>query len=123
MSQRVSWAKGNMLCPARNTTTSVRAQHHHKREKSLRTGLGLRHFAEQISPKTDLSIEQVTAGLWMLFEEGSLRLASSGNERLGVEACGENRAERRVQARKNRRLVEFKRQMAREGAEVAATSK
>ena len=82
-----------------------------------------RHFAQQVGPQTGFSIEKATAGLWGLFERGDLRLVASDDGGLTVETCGENRAERRVQARKNRRLVEFKRQMAREGAEVAATSK
>jgi hypothetical protein len=50
---------------------------------------------------------------------GSLRLVVVDNDgHLGVEPCGENRAERSAQAKQNRPLVEFKRQMdrARENA-------
>jgi hypothetical protein len=88
-----------------------------------------RHFAQQVGPQTGFSIEKATAGLWGLFERGDLRLVASDKGGLAVETCGENRAERRAQARKNRRLVEFKRQMTRElqakheGAEVAAGPK
>jgi hypothetical protein len=67
------------------------------------------HFAQQMGPQTGFSIEKATAGLWILFEQGDLRLVASDNGGLAVETCGENRAERRAQARKNRRLVEFKR--------------
>jgi hypothetical protein len=51
--------------------------------------------------------------LWGLFERGDLRLVASDDGGLTVETCGENRAERLVQAKKNRPLVEFKRQMDR----------
>src|SRR6516165_3722481 len=70
-----------------------------------------RHFAQQVGPQTGFSIEKATAGLWGLFERGDLRLVASDDGGLIVETCGENRAERRVQARKNRRLVEFKGEM------------
>ena len=70
-----------------------------------------RYFARQMSLKSDLLIEDAIDGLWILLEEGSLRLACSDNGHLTVEPCGENRAERRAQARKNRPLVKFKRQM------------
>ena len=69
-----------------------------------------RYFARQMSLKSDLLIEDAIDGLWILLEEGSLRLAGCDGH-LTVEPCGENRAERRAQARKNRPLVKFKRQM------------
>jgi hypothetical protein len=88
---------------------------------------GSRYFAQQVGPQTGFSIEKATAGLWGLFERGDLRLVASDDGGLTVETCGENRAKRRVQARKNWRLVEFKRQMARgvqasQEGEVAAAS-
>jgi hypothetical protein len=40
-----------------------------------------------------------------------------------VESCGENRAERRAQARKNRPLVEFRHRMARRAAKNVGVPK
>ena len=71
-----------------------------------------RHLARQMSLKGGLLIEDAIDGLWVLLEGGSLRLVVSDNDGgLAVEPCGENRAERHAQAKANRRLVEFKRQM------------
>jgi hypothetical protein len=70
-----------------------------------------RHYAKQMSLKSDLLIEDAIDGLWILLEEGSLRLAGCDDGHLTVEPCGENRAERRAQAKKNRPLIKFKRQM------------
>jgi hypothetical protein len=70
-----------------------------------------RHFAEQVSPQTGFSIEKATAGLWILFERGDLVTGAKGG--LAVETGGENRAERRAQAKKNRPLIEFRHRMAR----------
>jgi len=71
-----------------------------------------RYFAREMSLKSDLLIEDAIEGLWILLEEGSLRLAGCDGH-LTVEPCGENRAERRAQAKKNRPLVKFKHQMDR----------
>jgi hypothetical protein len=60
--------------------------------------VALRYFAEQ------MSIEQMTAGLWELLEEGRLRFTSTG-----LEFCDESRAERRAQAKRNRSLIKAKR--------------
>jgi hypothetical protein len=64
-----------------------------------------------------LSAEDVIDGSWLLFERGCLRLVDDGKH-MGIEPCDGNRAERRAQAKQNRPLVEFKRQMdrARENA-------
>ena len=60
----------------------------------------------------NLSAEDVIDGSWLLFERGCLRLVDDGKH-MGIEPCDGNRAERRTQAKKNRPLVEFKRQMDR----------
>ena len=72
-----------------------------------------RYLAREMSLKSGLLIEDAIEGLWILLEEGSLRLAGCDDGRLTVEPCGENRAERRAQAKKNRPLVKFKHQMDR----------
>ena len=59
-----------------------------------------------------LSTEEALNGSWLLFERGCLRLVDDG-EHMGIEPCDGNRAERRAQAKQNRPLVEFKRQMDR----------
>jgi hypothetical protein len=56
--------------------------------------------------------EDVIDGSWLLFERGCLRLVHDGKH-MGIEPCDGNRAERRAQAKQNRPLVEFKRQMDR----------
>ena len=60
-----------------------------------------------------LSTEDALKGSWSLFENGFLRIVASDDEHMSVEPYGGNRAERRAQAKKNRPLVEFKRQMDR----------
>jgi hypothetical protein len=72
------------------------------------------HFAKQVDPKRGISIEDLIDGSWYLLERGSLRLVAGDDGHLAMESCGENRAERRVQAKKNRPLIEFKHRMARE---------
>ena len=71
------------------------------------------HFAKQMSPKRGISIEDAIDGSWFLLERGSLRLVNGDDGHLAMEPCGENRAERRAQARKNRPLIEFRHRMAR----------
>ena len=58
------------------------------------------------------SAEDMIDGSWALFEGGFIRLVYDDG-RVGIEACGRNRAERRMQAQKNRPLVELKRRMDR----------
>ena len=58
------------------------------------------------------SAEDVIVGLWVLFECGFIRLVGDDG-RVGIEACGRNRAERLAQAKRNRPLVKLKRQMDR----------
>ena len=59
-----------------------------------------------------LSAEDMIDGSWALFEGGFIRLVDDGTH-MGIEPCGRNRAERRMQAQKNRPLVELKRRMDR----------
>jgi hypothetical protein len=61
-----------------------------------------RHFAKQVDPTRGISIEDLIDGSWYLLERGSLRLVAGDDGHLAVESCGENRAERRAQAKKNR---------------------
>jgi hypothetical protein len=58
------------------------------------------------------SAEDMIDGSWILFERGFIRLVGD-NGRMGIEACGRNRAERLAQAKRNRPLVKLKRQMDR----------
>jgi hypothetical protein len=55
--------------------------------------------------------------MWTLFERGALRLVGpvTDDDRIGVEPCNNN--ERHEQAKKNRPLVEWRRQMAAAGDE------
>ena len=69
-------------------------------------------MAERNNGGRGLSAEDVIDGSWLLFERGCLRLVDDG-EHMGIEPCDGNRAERRAQAKQNRPLVEFKRQMGR----------
>jgi hypothetical protein len=59
------------------------------------------------------SAEDMIDGSWALFEGGFIRLVSDDDGRVGIVACGRNRAERRMQAQKNGPLVELKRRMDR----------
>jgi hypothetical protein len=63
------------------------------------------------------SAEDMIDGSWGLFERGFIRLVGDDG-RMGIEACGRNRAERLAQAKRNRPLVKLKRRMdrARENA-------
>jgi hypothetical protein len=79
-----------------------------------------RHFAKQVSPKNGISIEDAIDASWLLLERGSLRLVNGDDGHLAVEPCGENRTERRAQARKNRPLIEFRHRMARGGSVLRA---
>jgi hypothetical protein len=58
------------------------------------------------------SAEDMIDGSWALFERGFIRLVGDDG-RVGIEACGRNRAERLAQAKRNRPLVKLKRQMDR----------
>jgi len=58
------------------------------------------------------SAEDMIDGSWALFEHGFIRLVGDDG-RVGIEACGRNRAERLAQAKRNRPLVKLKRQMDR----------
>jgi hypothetical protein len=72
-------------------------------------------MAEQSNSR--FSVEDMIDGSWVLFERGFIRLVGDDG-RMGIEACGRNRAERLAQAKRNRPLVKLKRQMdrARENA-------
>jgi hypothetical protein len=74
-------------------------------------------FLDMAERSGGLSIDERVNGSWHLFEQGCLRLVDDGKH-MGIEPCGGNRAERRTQAKKNRPLAKFKRQMdrARENA-------
>ena len=72
----------------------------------------LQKMAERNNGGRGLSAEDVIDGSWLLFERGCLRLVDDGKH-MGIEPCDGNRAERRMQAKTNRPLVEFKRQMDR----------
>ena len=83
------------------------------RENEVRIVDALFHeMAERNNGGRGLSAENVIDGSWLLFERGYLRLVDDG-EHMGIEPCDGNRAERRAQAKQNRPLVEFKRQMDR----------
>jgi hypothetical protein len=70
-----------------------------------------RLLAEKAAAQSGLSVEDELKDAWSLFKLGRLRLvARDDGGHLGVELC-ESRAEQRAQAGKNRRLVEFKRQV------------
>ena len=72
----------------------------------------LRTLAEKAAAQSGLSAEDELEDAWCLFELGRLRLvARDDGEHLGVELCGSS-AEQRAQAGKNRRLVEWRCQMA-----------
>jgi hypothetical protein len=75
-----------------------------------------RNLAEKPAAETDVSIEDAIDGSWSLFEAGLLRLVARDDGHVGVEPCRENRAEQRMQATKNRPLVELRRQMASQDA-------
>ena len=66
-------------------------------------------FAKDKASQTGLSIEEMVEESWNLFERGFLRLASGG-----VEPC--DGAERRVQAKKNRPVAEWRRALRRSDA-------
>ena len=83
------------------------------RENEVRIVDALFHeMAERNNGGRGLSAEDVIDGSWLLFERGCLRLVDDG-EHMGIEPCEGNRAKRRAQAKQNRPLVEFKRQMDR----------
>jgi hypothetical protein len=83
------------------------------RENEVRIVDALFHeMAERNNGGRGLSAEDVIDGLWLLFERGCLRLVDDGKH-MGIAPCDGNRGERRVQAKQNRPLVEFKRQMDR----------
>jgi hypothetical protein len=69
-----------------------------------------RDLAEKAAARDNISIEDAVDASWTLFEAGFLRLVADDDEHIGVEPCG-NRAEQRAQARKNRSLVELRRQL------------
>jgi hypothetical protein len=79
-----------------------------------------RGLAEKAAAETDLSIEDAIDGSWSLSERGLLRLVARDDGQIGMEPCRENRAEQNLQARKNRPLVELKRQMLAEKAAPSA---
>ena len=78
-------------------------------------------LAEKAAAQSGISIEEAIEESWSLLERGCLRLVARDDGHLGVELC-ESRAEQRVQAGKNRRLVEFRRQMAPAAAEPSTVS-
>jgi hypothetical protein len=69
-----------------------------------------RPVAERAAARDNISIEDAVDASWTLFEAGFLRLVTDDDEHIGVEPC-DNRAEQRAQARKNRSLVELRRQL------------
>ena len=71
-----------------------------------------RLLAEKVAAQTCRAVEDELEDAWSLFQLGRLRLvARDDGGHLGVELC-ESRAEQRAQAGKNRRLVEWRCQMA-----------
>jgi hypothetical protein len=69
-----------------------------------------RPVAERAAARDNISIEDAVDASWTLFEAGFLRLVTDDDEHIGVEPC-DNRAEQRAQARKNKPLVELRRQL------------
>jgi hypothetical protein len=78
-------------------------------------------LAEKAAAQSGISIEEAIEESWSLLERGCLRLVARDDGHLGVELC-ESRAEQRVQAGKNRRLVELRRQIAPAAAEPSTVS-
>jgi hypothetical protein len=77
-----------------------------------------RHFATGRGQLPPLGLPH--EGVERALERGSLRLVNGDDGHLAVEPCGENRTERRAQARKNRPLIEFRHRMARGGSVLRA---
>jgi hypothetical protein len=68
-------------------------------------------LAEKAAAENDISIEDAVEGSWSLFEAGFLRIVARDDERVGIEPCRENRAEQRMQATKNKPVVELRRRL------------
>jgi hypothetical protein len=68
--------------------------------------------AEQAAAESGVPAADGRERMWTLFERGALRLIGpvTDDDRIGVEPCDSN--ERHEQAKKNRPLVEWWRQMA-----------
>jgi hypothetical protein len=70
------------------------------------------YVAEQAAAESGFPAAAGRERMWTLFERGALRLVGpvTDDDRIGVERCNSN--ERDEQAKKNRPLVEWRRQMA-----------
>jgi hypothetical protein len=69
-----------------------------------------RPVAERAAARDNISIEDAVDASWTLFEAGFLRLITNDDEHIGIEPC-DNRAEQRAQSRRNKPLVELRRQL------------
>jgi hypothetical protein len=73
------------------------------------------YMAERTAAESGVPAAEGRERMWTLFERGALRLVGpvTDDDRISVEPCDSN--EWREQARKNRPLVEWRRQMAPSG--------
>jgi hypothetical protein len=73
------------------------------------------YMAEQLAAEKGIPAADGRERMWKLFERGALRLVGpvTDDDRIGVEPCDNN--EQHEQAKKNRPLVEWHRQMAPKG--------
>jgi hypothetical protein len=77
------------------------------------------YMAEQAAAESGVPAADGHERMWMLLERGALRLVGpiTDDDRIGVEPCDSN--EWHEQAKKNRPLVEWRRQMAPTGDSTA----
>src|SRR5262245_44724519 len=77
-------------------------------------------MAQKIGTREGIAVGDAFENVWRLFEDGLLELVMTGDSRLPVNVapCGADQAKRREAADQNRRLVEFRRRLMQQGAQV-----